>query len=108
MQMLSQSNSWEQYFGALDGPLREKLVKTYGLWGEKSQRGHIGDYVISLRTWQDQVWPSRQEIVNSENERKIILIHPSLPSPEWINVAVTVLVNLACVYSSTGSWVVDT
>jgi transportin-1 len=30
-QMLSQSNSWEQYFGALDGPLREKLMKTYGL-----------------------------------------------------------------------------
>ena len=31
MQMLSQSNSWEQYFGALDGTLREKLVNTYGL-----------------------------------------------------------------------------
>jgi len=30
-QMLSQSNSWEQYFGALDGTLREKLVNTYGL-----------------------------------------------------------------------------
>nr|PNR26375.1 hypothetical protein PHYPA_030950 [Physcomitrium patens] len=30
-QMLSQSNSWEQYFGTLDGTLREKLVKTYGL-----------------------------------------------------------------------------
>ncbi|XP_024377334.1 transportin-1 isoform X1 [Physcomitrium patens] len=30
-QMLSQSSSWEQYFGALDGTLREKLVKTYAL-----------------------------------------------------------------------------
>ncbi|KAG0595374.1 hypothetical protein M758_UG161200 [Ceratodon purpureus] len=30
-QMLSQSNSWEQYFGVLDGTLRDKLVKTYAL-----------------------------------------------------------------------------
>jgi len=29
--MLSQSSSWEQYFGVLDGPLREKLQKTYAL-----------------------------------------------------------------------------
>ncbi|KAG0590810.1 hypothetical protein KC19_1G128300 [Ceratodon purpureus] len=30
-QMLSQSSLWEQYFGALDGALREKLAKTYAL-----------------------------------------------------------------------------
>ncbi|KAG0595592.1 hypothetical protein M758_UG179600 [Ceratodon purpureus] len=30
-QMLSQTSSWEQYFGALDGTLREKLAKTYAL-----------------------------------------------------------------------------
>lgn len=30
--MLSQSNLWEQYFGALDGKLRENLAKTYVLW----------------------------------------------------------------------------
>jgi len=30
-QMLSQSNSWDQYVGALDSTLREKLVNTYTL-----------------------------------------------------------------------------
>lgn len=30
-QMLSQNNSWGQYFGALDGKLREKLAKIYSL-----------------------------------------------------------------------------
>ncbi|XP_024399109.1 transportin-1 [Physcomitrium patens] len=30
-QMLSQSKSWEQYFGVLDATLRDKLVNTYGL-----------------------------------------------------------------------------
>lgn len=32
LQMLSQSSLWEQYFGALDGTLREKLASTYVLW----------------------------------------------------------------------------
>ena len=36
MQMLSQTSSWEQYVGALDGTLREKLTKTYALWNSQS------------------------------------------------------------------------